>query len=356
MTGRYDIEALKQIDLVEVVKRYGVEVRRAGRWIEARCPFHEEKTPSFKINTERNTFRCYGCDAHGDVIDFVAQIEGVELKEAMAQLAGDAPANAPAPKRTRFADDRADHLSKVQAARKMWRNAQSAPGTPAMTYLCTRVPGLIDSGVMIPPSLRFLPHCLHKEAGRSMPAMIAPIQAVSGEVIGVHRTYLMPDGSGKADVKQAKKVLGAMRGGAIRLAPVAETLLVAEGIETTLSCMVAMAKVGRRLNGWCAVSLGNLAGAGDGQGNPHPDQSDKRLPSEAPDMKRPAFLPPVGTRELIIMADNDGKDPLIGRAITRRAARRFNRMGLKVKVCWPPRGEDFNDRWVEHINAAAPID
>ncbi|KAJ8611265.1 hypothetical protein CTAYLR_004173 [Chrysophaeum taylorii] len=72
--GVRSIEEARSADLVRVAEGEGValEVRNGRYW--GLCPFHNEKTPSFTINTEANTFYCFGCGAHGDAIDFVRKI------------------------------------------------------------------------------------------------------------------------------------------------------------------------------------------------------------------------------------------------------------------------------------------
>lgn len=90
MIGRA-VEALtEQIrqanDIVDVVGSY-VSVRRAGRVFKALCPFHNEKTPSFHINPEKQIFKCFGCGAGGDVFKFIQRRENVGFVEAKAILA-----------------------------------------------------------------------------------------------------------------------------------------------------------------------------------------------------------------------------------------------------------------------------
>ncbi len=90
MIGRA-VEALtEQIrqanDIVDVVGSY-VAVRRAGRVFKALCPFHNEKTPSFHINPEKQIFKCFGCGAGGDVFKFIQRRENVGFVEARAILA-----------------------------------------------------------------------------------------------------------------------------------------------------------------------------------------------------------------------------------------------------------------------------
>ena len=77
-------EAVKQsVTTRQAAEHYGIRVNRNGM---ACCPFHNDKTPSMKLDKR---FHCFGCGADGDVIDFVAALYGLGKKEAAAQLASD---------------------------------------------------------------------------------------------------------------------------------------------------------------------------------------------------------------------------------------------------------------------------
>ncbi|NIM19108.1 MAG: DNA primase [Candidatus Latescibacteria bacterium] len=80
------IESIRdRADIVEVVSRY-LELRRSGRNFRALCPFHEEKTPSFFVSPERQTFHCFGCGTGGNVFSFVMEMEGISFPEAVRSL------------------------------------------------------------------------------------------------------------------------------------------------------------------------------------------------------------------------------------------------------------------------------
>jgi DNA primase len=73
-------------DIVEVIGDY-FPLRRAGTTYRALCPFHREKTPSFHVNPQRQSYKCFGCGAGGDVIRFVREYEHLDFVEAVRKLA-----------------------------------------------------------------------------------------------------------------------------------------------------------------------------------------------------------------------------------------------------------------------------
>ena len=79
-------EILRRTDLVQLVGRR-VKLNRKGRVFWGCCPFHKEKSPSFKVENERRTYHCFGCNQGGDIFTFVEQMEGVDFKGALKILA-----------------------------------------------------------------------------------------------------------------------------------------------------------------------------------------------------------------------------------------------------------------------------
>lgn len=88
MTRGYDWDAIRATYPLRDVIGRALKIRKAHGWYEALCPFHDEKSPSLKFREADEHWHCFGCGAHGDVIDFVAEYEHVSKPEAIARLTG----------------------------------------------------------------------------------------------------------------------------------------------------------------------------------------------------------------------------------------------------------------------------
>lgn len=81
------IEQIKdRLPITEVLSSY-ITITPSGTQFKARCPFHNEKTPSFHISPERGFYYCFGCGAKGDIFSFVQQFEGLDFKGSLKLLA-----------------------------------------------------------------------------------------------------------------------------------------------------------------------------------------------------------------------------------------------------------------------------
>jgi putative DNA primase/helicase len=141
--------------------------------------------------------------------------------------------------------------------------------------------------------------------------MIGLVEHVGHGPTAIHRTFISEHGSGKAAVEPDKASLGPVAGGAVRLAQAraGQWLLVAEGLETTLSVMRACA-----MPGWAALSAGGI---------------------------KSLVLPPSANM-VVICADNDANG--VGQRDANAAAERFLAEGRRVRIALPPTpGFDFND-------------
>ena len=79
-------EVRRQTDIVDLVSEY-VVLKRTGKNFQGICPFHSEKTPSFNVNPDRQTFYCFGCHTGGDIFTFLMKIENLNFLEALKMTA-----------------------------------------------------------------------------------------------------------------------------------------------------------------------------------------------------------------------------------------------------------------------------
>src|ERR1700742_5046674 len=87
-------EILRRTDIVQLVGRR-VKLSRKGRVMWGCCPFHGEKSPSFKVENERRLYKCFGCGAGGDAFKWLIETEGLSFPEAVEKLAGEAGVELP---------------------------------------------------------------------------------------------------------------------------------------------------------------------------------------------------------------------------------------------------------------------
>src|SRR4051812_3885957 len=81
------VEKIKErLTITEVVESY-IKLDRAGSNLKGKCPFHNEKTPSFFVSPDRGTYYCFGCGAKGDIFSFVQAFEGLDFMGSLRQLA-----------------------------------------------------------------------------------------------------------------------------------------------------------------------------------------------------------------------------------------------------------------------------
>jgi hypothetical protein len=309
-----------QMNAAETIAR-ALRLRRAGREFTGKCPSCGYAS-GFAV-TERDGRVLLYCAAGGCTqSDLWAAL-------TKAGVARSAEALEPRPRRRAtfsavLPRSTGEHLtlpvltlSVAEAGRrdmalKLWRRTLPAtprfgpPGIVASYLRARRIVGAI------PATVRYLPEALHP-CGQRAPAMVALVEHVSRGPVAVHRTFLRPDGSGKAAVDPAKMTLGPCKGGAVRLAPAWPILAIAEGIESALSYMQRTG-----IPTWAALSAGGMRN----------------------------LILPDDVAEVVIAADPDP----VGMIAARVAARRWLDEGRLVAIARPPLGVDFNDL----AQAAAP--
>lgn len=336
-----------------------------GATYVARNPTRDDrKAGSFIIwmtGVAKGGFRDYATDDKGDIIDLIAYVhrrpkdrkfalqwarDFLGLKTMDPKVREAALATAGAKARQAEAAASAEAAAKRHRAMDMWLKARPLGGTLGETYLAARdiplalVPNM-ESDLRFSPRLEWWRGAewgsdekgrrIKTRPGPEFPAIVAAVRNLAGDILAVHCTFLRHDGSGKADVENAKLMYGSVAGCVVRLtrgpsnltpeeaalAGRSDLLVIAEGIETGLS--VALGAPEARV--WAATSLANIANV-------------------------PVWHACV--REVIVAADNPNERASAeGRAQAEdtlaRALDRLASHGLAVGVMRAHAGNDFND-------------
>jgi DNA primase len=134
--SKSDVEKIKEkLDITEVLGTY-LKIEKAGANFKARCPFHNEKTPSFFISPDRNSYYCFGCGVKGDIFSFVQEYESVDFREALkilADRAGIELENRPMKK-----DSHSDRLYKILEDATSYFESKLKDNSEALLYLKKR--------------------------------------------------------------------------------------------------------------------------------------------------------------------------------------------------------------------------
>lgn len=279
-----------------------LSMRKAGTGYTGACPNCGYRGFTVEDRQGKTLVRCHagGC-AQADVI-------GALRKQGLWRGTGEGGV---AQRRERIprpaAVEKAGSDERTEWARRLWGTTKPGAGTPVETYL--RMRGYLGP---VPPALRFHPALKHKDGPQRHPGMVAAVM-IGDSLAAVHRTYLRPDGRGKAGLSDDKLSLGPIGGGAVYLhigpLPRGGRLAVSEGIETGLAVMQATG-----IPTWAALSAGGI---------------------------RKLILPPLDIApEIIIAADHDRA----GLDAAHAAARRWHSEGRRVRIAVPPtEGKDFAD-------------
>jgi len=132
-------QLLDRTDIVAVVERY-VPLKKAGANYQARCPFHNEKSPSFSVSPTKQFYHCFGCGAHGTAISFLMEHAGYSFVEAVKELAGQVGLQVPddGSQRAPEEETRRDKLyERMEVAGRHYRQALKS-AEPAIAYLKKR--------------------------------------------------------------------------------------------------------------------------------------------------------------------------------------------------------------------------
>ena len=240
---------------------------------------------------------------HGDLLDVIRESCGLtefrevaeEARRFLSLPRAEPPVapRAPAPR------------GSAEAARRLWAIAKPIAGTLAEAYLRNR--GIIH--LTSCEALRFHPRCWYRPdehaPTETWPAMIAAVTDLSGAITGVHRTWIAPDGLGKAPIDTPRRAMGDLLGHAVRFGAAGNVLAAGEGIETMLSLRCALPAMPMA----AALSANHLA----------------------------ALEPAAGLRRLYIARDNDPA----GRRAAGTLADRARGAGVEALTLVPAL-DDFN--------------
>lgn len=280
------------LNIEELAKKLGKASRCGAGWICC-CPAHDDHNPSLSLSWDHTQQKllvyCHAGCAFESIMAAIKR-RGHDLSNLAQQ-----------PQRFITLP-----TFKNEYARRIWQRTESANDSVVETYLRSR--GYTGS---IPPAIRYHPRLYHALSKTYYPAMVARVEWwPHTNSCSIHRTYLSKDGTGKAPVKDGenKMMLGAVKGGAVRLTPPGQALIIAEGIETALSVYEST-----QLPTWAALStqfMGHIV-----------------VPS------------PKTTQEIIIAADGDQP----GLDAAKKLAKRLANQGYAVRIAPAPEGLDFND-------------
>jgi DNA polymerase family A/Toprim domain/CHC2 zinc finger len=275
------------------------------------CVFHDnDDTPSLHIYYDH--YHCFGCGAHGGHLDWLREVEGLDVDAAIDVLLHWQGRTS---SRRRDNDERT-----LKLARALWKAAKPITDTPAIRYLA-EVRGIDVDPLPFDVPLRFHSKCTFG-IGRRLPCLLALYQDIeTDEVAGIHRISLTPEVFAGGEVE--RRSLGRwLKPRAIKLWPAGPHLFLGEGIETVLAAATRLHHRGAPMQpAWAAVSSGNI----------------KKFP----------ILPDV--EELLLLVDHDHE----GEACAEACRQTWQAAGRTVVRLRPQRpGADFNDIVLEKLRAA----
>lgn len=317
-------------------------IARVGRHVG--CPVHggRDGFRLFQDAEETGGGICNTCGRYPDGFGLVMWVRGCGFNQALRLVADslgmDCQGAVPTPRRGTVLKNRSEIKAAVRSkaaaqARAMWVGAAPLQGSIGDLYLARRGIQTASLGGQL-RDLRFHPRMRHRnelEETSFWPGLLAKVRAPSGQVVGIHRTYL-DDSGRKAPVDQAKKLMpkfGELGGGAIRFgSPIGGTVGVAEGIETALSVTSATG-----IPCWACVSATLLE----------------------------AFVPPPDVKNVLIWGDLDRSGA--GQRSAKALQLRLWGAGFRAQTLFPAahlgeskgKGTDWNDVLVHLGPTAFPI-
>ncbi|QRG05787.1 toprim domain-containing protein [Xanthobacter dioxanivorans] len=178
---------------------------------------------------------------HGDLLDVIRESCGlIDFKDVADEARTFLSLPHPEPDPDHQRRPASAPAGSPEAARRLFAMSQPITGTVVKSYLRKRgITALHGTG-----SLRFHPRCYYRPDEHSptetWPAMIASVTDLDGRITGVHRTWLSPEGSGKAPIDTPRRAMGDLLGHAVRFGTAHDVIAAGEGIETILSLRMAL--------------------------------------------------------------------------------------------------------------------
>jgi len=322
-----DLDAIRdRISVIDLIAKHVSDMKDCGSGeYTCRCPFHDERPPSFRVYTDH--WHCFGCGAHGDAIEAAMRLGKLGFLAAVDHLRRDAGID-----RALTAEERQElerqrnarerraaeaAAAKLRAAMRIIRECRPSASSGVITYLTIRglpLRGPVKDLLFHPGLEQWEPDPQNPKkivAVARWPAMVGIVRDKAGVVVGVHRTYLDHDCNRKAPFDRTKRMLGDCAGGAVRLGPPAPKMAATEGIETGVAFQAEYA-----VSTWAGLNTSGLAAM------------------ELPDL-------PMGS-EPIIGADNDHNGA--GEQAARRAMARWTAEGRQPRLVMPEQVDtDFAD-------------
>lgn len=238
------------------------------------------------------------------------------------------PAFPGAPKAATTEAPKMNHRKELSRVKEIWNQAIPLAGTPAETYLASR--GIDTSAIPKSADLRFhrwLTQYQRDDNGgfkvlHEGPAMVALVTNVHNEILGIHKTFIRPDGSGKADVpggnaKFLKKCVERLNGGAVRIHdpdPQSGMIGIGEGIETVLAMHTLTRRKGGVLPVMAALNTTLLAD----------------------------WVPPTSAKNIAILADHDRPGLEAAAKLKARLGQFWSNAAVDI-IAPPQAGMDWND-------------
>jgi hypothetical protein len=244
---------------------------------------------------------------HGDLLDVIRESCGlIDFRDVAEEARRFLRLPRPEPRQASASIRTPVPAGSPEAARRLIAVSRPIRRTPVETYLRIRgIEAVHDAG-----ALRYHPRCHYRpddgSPARSGAAMIAAVTDLGGKITGAHRTWLAPDGSGKAAIDTPRRAMGSLLGHAVRFGAARDVLAAGEGIETMLSLRLALPSMPMA----AALSANHLA----------------------------ALLLPPALRRLYIARDADAAGDMALAALTERAAA----AGIEA-LALSPRLGDFNE-------------